>query len=64
MNQMTQNSNCEHWRFEVEHATSRSPRFPTLLNVFAWAGNKYYVFLKTLNNEIGGQTLELWLNIP
>ena len=37
----TQDSKFEHWRSEVEHATSRSRRFATILN-HEWAGKKHF----------------------
>ena len=43
------------WRSEVEHATSRSRRLPTLLNLYEWAGKKHFVFWK-LECQNGGRT--------
>ena len=40
----TQNSKFDPWRSEAEHATSRSRRLPTLLNLYEWAGEKIRFF--------------------
>ena len=42
----TQDSNFAPWRSEAEHATSRSRRLPTILNLHEWAGKKHFVSLK------------------
>ena len=36
----------EPWRSEVEHATSRSQRLPTILNLYGWEWKKRFVYLK------------------
>ena len=47
----TQNSRFEPWRPEAEHATSRSRRLPTILNLYEWAAKKHFITLKW--NESG-----------
>ena len=42
----TPDSKFEHWRSEVEHATSRSRRLHTILNLYEWARKKHFVSLK------------------
>ena len=42
----TENSKFEPWRPEAEHATSRSRRFPTILNHYVRAGENHCVSLK------------------
>ena len=42
----TQDSKFEHWRSEVEHATSRSRRLPTILNIYESVGKNNFVSLK------------------
>ena len=42
----THDSKLEPWRFEVEYATSRSQRLPTIMNPYEWAGKKHVVSLK------------------
>ena len=47
----TQDWKFEPWRSEVEHATSRLRRFPTILNLYEWAGEETFCFI-----EIEGQS--------
>ena len=42
----TQDSIFDSWRSEVEHVTSRSRRFPTILNHYEWTGKNHCVSLK------------------
>ena len=51
----TQDSIFEHWRSEAERATSRSRRFPTILNVYEGAGIKTFCFFDTLRPEWGSK---------
>ena len=48
MNKMTLPSRhrFEPWRSEAKHATSSSRRFPTILNLYEWAGKNHFVSLK------------------
>ena len=57
----TQNSRFESRRSEVEHATSRSRKLDTILNLYAWTGKKHFVSLK-LEGESGVQTSDLRLS--
>ena len=45
----TQDSKFESWRSEAEHATSRSQRLPTILNIYERARKKYFVYLRVSN---------------
>ena len=47
----TQDSQLEPWRCEAEHATSRSWRLRTILNLHEWAGKKHFVSLKLLGQS-------------
>ena len=49
----TQNSKFGHWPSEAGHAPSRSRELQTILNLYAWAENKYYEFLKLCRPERG-----------
>ena len=51
----TQDSKLEPWRSEAEHATSRSRRLPTILNLYEWAGKKHFVSLKPDDLRISKQ---------
>ena len=42
----TDNSKFEPWWSQHKHGTSRSRRFPTILNIYEWARKKYIVSLK------------------
>ena len=55
----TQDSKLEPWWSEAERATSRSQRFPAMLNRYEWAGKKHLHFFK---GQIGIQTLHLRLS--
>ena len=37
----TLESKVKPWRYKAEHATSRSQRPPTILNLYEWVGNKH-----------------------
>ena len=50
--------NSETWWSGVEHATSRSWRLHTVLNIYEWAGKKHFVSLK-LECQSGGRTRDL-----
>ena len=50
----TQNSKFEPWRSEVEHATSRSRRLPTILSFTSGWGRNIFWFLQTA--ETGKRT--------
>ena len=54
----TQDSKFEPRRSEVEHATSRSRRLPTILNLYEWAGKKHFLSLKR-KCQSGVQTRDL-----
>ena len=54
----TQNSKFGPWRSEVEHATSWSQRFPTILNLYKWVWKKHFVSLK-LECQSGVRTCDL-----
>ena len=54
----TQDSKLKPWRSEAEHATSRSRRFPTILNHYEWAGKNF--FLK-FEGQSGVRTRDLRL---
>ena len=54
----TQNLKFEPWRAEAEHASSRSRRLPTILNLYEWAGKKHLVSLK-LEGQSGVRTRDL-----
>ena len=56
----TQDSKYEPWRSDAEHATSRSRRFPTILNLYEWVGKKHFVSLK-LEDKSGFRTRDLRL---
>ena len=56
----TQYSMFEPWRSEAEHATSRSRRLPTILNLCEWAGKKHFISLK-LEVKSGVRISDLWL---
>ena len=49
----TQDLKFEHLRSESKHATSRSRRLPTILNIYEWAGKKYFCFFETCRPEWG-----------
>ena len=49
----TQDSKFKPWRSEVEHATSRSRRLPTIL--YEWMGKKHFCYFQTA--ETGKRTL-------
>ena len=57
----TQNSKFEPWRSEVEHATSRSRKFPIILNLYEWAGKNHFLCLK-LEGQSGVWTRNLRLS--
>ena len=48
----------EPWWSEAEHATSRSQRLPTILNLYEWACKKHFVSLK-LEGQSGVRTRDL-----
>ena len=50
-----QDSEVELWWSEAEHATSRSRRLPTILNLCEWAGKKLLFSLK-LEWQSGGES--------
>ena len=56
----TQDLKFEPWRFEAEHATSRSARLPTILNHHEWSEKKHFVSLK-LESQSGVRTHDLRL---
>ena len=47
-----QDSKFEPWRSEVEYASSRSRKLPTILNLYEWAG-KTFCFFETWRPEWG-----------
>ena len=49
------------WRSEAKHATSRSRRAPTILNLYEWAGKKHFVSLK-LGDQSGVRAHNLRLS--
>ena len=57
----TQDLKFEPWRSEVEHAASRSQRFPTILNHYEWAGKRHFVSLK-LEGQSGVRNRDLRLS--
>ena len=59
----TQDSKFEpwEWRSEAEHATSRSRRLPTILNLYEWAEKKHSISLK-LDGHSGVQTRDYRLS--
>ena len=54
----TQDSKFESWRSEAEHATSRSRRLTTIVNLYEWTGKKHFVPLK-LESQSGATLFEL-----
>ena len=44
----TQDSKFEPWRSEAKHLTSRSRRFPTILYLYEWVGEKHFLFFARL----------------
>ena len=41
----------EPWRSGAEHATSRSRRLPTILNLYEWAQKKHFSFFENWRSE-------------
>ena len=56
----TQDSKFEPWWSEAEHATSRSRRLPTIMNLYEWA-RKNLFFLWNLEGQSGARTSDLRL---
>ena len=48
-------------KIRAEHATSRSRRLPTILNLYEWPGKKHFVSLQ-LEGQSGARTRDLRLS--
>ena len=57
----TQDTKFEPWRSKAEQSTSRSHRFPAIVNHYEWAGKKHFVSLK-LEGQSGVRARDLRLS--
>ena len=57
---LTQDSKFEPRRSEPEHATTRSRRFPTIWNLYEWAGEKHFFFKLEGQSGVRARDLRLF----